>query len=87
MKADHQKIKRQLKIAKGQIDGIIKMIDEDRYCIDIYNQINATRAILAKVNRKIMEEHMKSCVKEAILNDDDSKIKEAFEAMNMTKAD
>ncbi len=81
MKADHQKVIRNLNIAKGQIEGIITMIKEDRYCLDIYDQINATRAILANVNNKIMEEHLKSCVKEAILNGDDSKIDEAITAI------
>ena len=77
MKADHQKIKRQLKIAKGQIDGIIKMIDEDRYCIDIYNQINATRAILAKVNKEILNAHLSTCVVNSVKEGDASaKLKE-----------
>ena len=81
MKADHQKVIRNLNIAKGQIEGIITMIKEDRYCLDIYDQINATRSILASVNAKIMEEHLKSCVKDAILNGDDSKIDEAIAAI------
>ena len=41
MMADKQKVSRLLKTARGQIDGILKMIDEDRYCIDISNQIMA----------------------------------------------
>ena len=81
MRADHQKVIRNLNIAKGQIEGIINMIKEDRYCLDIYDQINATRAILARVNSIIMEEHLKTCVKEAILRGDDSKIDEALNAI------
>ena len=81
MKADKSKVKRNLSIAKGQIEGIIKMIDEDRYCIDINDQISATRAILAKVSTMIMEEHFKGCVKEALLKGDESKIDEAFESL------
>ena len=60
MKADHKKIKRKLNIAKGQIEGIINMIDEDRYCLDIYDQISATRAILFKVSSEIIEEHFRT---------------------------
>lgn len=81
MKADHKKVIRNLNIAKGQLDGIIKMIDEDRYCIDINDQLNATRAILAKVSDEIMEAHFKNCVKEAIISGDDSKIEEAFRSL------
>lgn len=45
MMADKQKVSRLLKTARGQIDGILKMIDEDRYCIDISNQIMASQSI------------------------------------------
>ena len=48
MKAEQQNIKRLLNTAKGQIDGLNKMIDDDKYCIDISNQIMATIAILKK---------------------------------------
>ena len=41
---------RNLKIARGQVDGIIKMLEEDRYCIDVSRQIMATISILRKVN-------------------------------------
>ncbi len=85
MKADHQKVIRNLNIAKGQIDGIIKMIDDDRYCIDVNDQINATKAILSKVSNMIMEEHFKTCVKEALLQGDETKIEEAFRSMNRAK--
>lgn len=66
MKADKDKISRLLKTARGQIDGIIKMIEEDRYCIDISNQIIATEAILHKANREVLHAHIDLCVKEAI---------------------
>ncbi len=85
MKANHKKVIRNLNIAKGQIEGIIKMIEEDRYCIDIYDQINATRAILNTTNNAIMEAHIKHCVKEAIINEDDTKIEEALKAINRSK--
>ena len=65
MKADKEKVTRLLKTARGQIDGILKMIDEDRYCIDISTQVMATEAIMKKANREILKAHMLSCVKEA----------------------
>lgn len=66
MKADKEKVSRLLKTARGQIDGILKMIEEDRYCIDISNQIIATEAILHKADREVLHAHIDMCVKEAI---------------------
>ena len=65
MKADRTKIMRLLKTARGQVDGLIKMVEDDRYCIDISNQLLATEAILRKVNKEILHDHLGSCVKEA----------------------
>lgn len=69
---------RNLKTAKGQIEGIIKMIEEDRYCIDISHQIMASTALLKKANMHILSGHLQTCVKTAIVENDDSdeKIKE-----------
>ncbi|MCX5775677.1 MAG: metal-sensing transcriptional repressor, partial [Firmicutes bacterium] len=53
MKAKHSSVERLVKTARGQLDGVIKMIEEDRYCIDISNQILAAEAILHKANQKI----------------------------------
>ncbi len=65
MKADHEKVSRQLKIARGQIDGLLKMVEEDAYCIDVSNQILATTALLKKVNAIVLSAHLEHCVKEA----------------------
>jgi CsoR family transcriptional regulator, copper-sensing transcriptional repressor len=65
MKADKVKVNNLLKTAKGQIEGILKMVDDDRYCIDIYNQILAVQSILKKANNEIIKEHLNSCVKDA----------------------
>ena len=54
-----------LKTARGQIDGIIKMIEDGRYCIDISNQIFAASAILKRANLLILKQHMNHCVLEA----------------------
>lgn len=62
MKADKQKITKLLKTAKGQTEGIIKMVEENRYCIDISNQLLATISILKKINREILHSHLSSCV-------------------------
>lgn len=65
MKADKAKITRLLKTARGQLDGILRMVDEDRYCIDISQQLMATEAILNKTNKEILTAHLKSCVANA----------------------
>ncbi len=66
MKADKTQVTRLLKTARGQLDGILKMVEDDRYCIDISNQILATESILRRANREIIRAHMQGCVKEAI---------------------
>lgn len=65
MQADNVKVTRLLKTARGQIDGILKMIEDERYCIDISNQIMATQAILRSVNREVLNAHLQCCVEEA----------------------
>lgn len=55
-----------LKTARGQIDGILKMIDDERYCIDISKQIFAVQSLLKKANMKILKNHMHSCVASAL---------------------
>ena len=65
MTADKKKVARLLKTARGQIDGILRMVEEDRYCIDISQQLMATEAILNKVNKEILSAHLKCCVSHA----------------------
>ena len=77
MKADKTKIKRQLAIAKGQLDGITKMVDQDAYCIDVSNQLLATISLLKRVNNIIVSAHLASCVMEAKDSEDvNKKLKE-----------
>lgn len=82
MKADKQKVCRLLKTARGQIDGILKMIDENQYCLDISCQVMAAEAILKKVNQEIIRAHMQSCVREALSSgceeDAEKKMEELF---------
>lgn len=66
MKADKEKVGRLLRTARGQIEGILKMIEEDRYCIDVANQIIATEAILHKAEREVLHAHIDVCLKAAI---------------------
>lgn len=70
MQADKEKVAKLLRTARGQLDGILKMVEEDRYCIDISNQIMATQAILKKVNSEILHEHIQHCVHDAFNSED-----------------
>lgn len=54
-----------LKTAKGQIEGIIKMLEEGRYCVDISDQIMAAQSMLKRANRLILVQHVHGCVKGA----------------------
>ena len=54
MKADKEKVALLLKTARGQLDGLLKMVENDRYCMDISNQLLATQAILKKANREVV---------------------------------
>ena len=55
-----------IKRVLGQIEGVSKMIEEERYCIDIINQVNAVRRALEQVALIVMKRHMESCLTEAI---------------------
>lgn len=81
MVKDQDKIKRYLNIAKGQLDGIIKMIDEDRYCLEVSDQLMATFALLKKANNLVLKNHIENCVKNAIINGDEDKLEEVLLAL------
>lgn len=70
MKADRAQIQQLLKTARGQIDGILKMVEEDRYCLDVSNQLMATQSILKKANRTVLRAHMDCCVRQALESGD-----------------
>lgn len=66
---DDQTIKR-LKTIEGHLGGIIRMVDDDAYCIDVIRQIQAVQSALNKVSTGILENHLNSCVTTAIKGDD-----------------
>ena len=65
---------------EGQVRGLARMVDEDRYCIDIITQISAVRAALARVEDQLLREHVQHCVRHAMASgnqaDQDEKIEE-----------
>ena len=76
MKASADHVHHQLAIAKGQLDGILRMVDEDAYCLDISNQLLATIALLKKVNCDVIQAHLEHCVKNAEGDEKEAKIQE-----------
>ena len=70
MMADQKQVLRLLKTARGQLDGILKMVEEDRYCLDISQQVMATEAMLNRVNREILTAHLRHCVRTAASEDE-----------------
>ena len=83
MKENRKKAMQSLKTARGQIDGIIKMIEEDRYCIDISNQIFAAQSLLKNANLIILENHLSHCVKDACISGNgDEKINEIMKILD-----
>ena len=70
MQANKQEITRLLKTALGQIDGLIRMVEEDRYCIDISNQLLSTQALLGTINAEVLTAHVDHCVRQAFESGD-----------------
>lgn len=81
MKEAHKDVVRLLKTANGQINGIIKMLEDEKYCIDISNQIMACNAILKKANFMILDKHMHNCVMNAKDEDKETKVNEISDVL------
>lgn len=64
--AEKEKVVNRLKRIEGQVRGIQKMVEEDRYCVDILVQISAIQSALKNVGFVITERHIKHCVSDAI---------------------
>jgi DNA-binding FrmR family transcriptional regulator len=66
---------------EGQVRGIEKMVDGDRYCVDILTQISAATTALESLGLQILEEHIRHCVAAALASGDDSKTEELLQAV------
>jgi DNA-binding FrmR family transcriptional regulator len=79
---------RRLKSIEGHVKGILRMVEEDAYCIDIIRQIQAVEAALNKVSAQILEEHLNSCVITAIRGESEAErervLKEIAEVFEMS---
>jgi CsoR family transcriptional regulator, copper-sensing transcriptional repressor len=63
-------VKKRLSRIEGQVRGLSRMVDEDRYCIDIVTQIAAVRAALRRAEEEILKDHVAHCVEHAIRSGD-----------------
>jgi CsoR family transcriptional regulator, copper-sensing transcriptional repressor len=68
MKDDN--VLKRLRIVEGHLKGVIRMVEEDAYCIDVIRQIQAVEAALNKVSAQILEGHLNSCVITAVKGED-----------------
>ena len=64
------KVLNRLSRIEGQVRGLARMVEEDRYCIDILTQLQAVRAALSRVESEVLKDHMDHCVMGAIAGDD-----------------
>ena len=65
MMADRKKVEPLLRTARGQIDGVLKMIEDNRYCIDIMMQLQAVESLVHKEQREVLRGHLSGCVQDA----------------------
>lgn len=70
MKTRKQEALQRIARVEGQVRGIARMIQEDRYCVDILNQTLAVRSALAQVELLILQDHADDCVEDAIASQD-----------------
>jgi DNA-binding FrmR family transcriptional regulator len=81
--------RKRLNRIEGQVRGLSKMLDEDRYCIDVVTQISAVRSALDRVEEEILRDHVSTCVEHAIASgnkaDQRRKVAELIEVFGRTK--
>jgi DNA-binding FrmR family transcriptional regulator len=81
--------RKRLSRIEGQVRGIARMVDEDRYCIDVVTQLSAVRAALRRVEEEVLRDHVSHCVEEAIISGDQDvqrgKITELIDVLNRSQ--
>jgi DNA-binding FrmR family transcriptional regulator len=63
-------VRKRLRRIEGQVRGVVRMVEEDRYCIDVLTQIQAIRAALGRVESEMLKTHLGSCIETAITGGD-----------------
>lgn len=81
MNTNYQNAHRRLRRIEGQVRGVARMIEDERYCVDILNQIEAIRAGLGRVAGMVLKSHSEHCVREAIESGDAAEQKQKFDEL------
>ena len=70
-----------MKIAKGHLEKVIDMVEKEEYCLDVIQQSQAVQSALSRVDELILENHLKTCVRESMASNKniDEKVKEVIE--------
>lgn len=76
-----QKVLARLRRAGGQIDGVTRMVEDGRYCMDLLTQIAAAQAALGKAAEMVLEQHIESCVTEAFASGEEDKRREKIDEL------
>jgi len=78
MKPRHKDCLNRLSRIEGQVRGVSKMIEEERYCIDLLTQLRAIRAALGKVETEVLKDHADHCIADAISSGSEDEQKKKF---------
>ena len=88
MRADRKKVEPLLRTARGQLDGVLKMIEDDRYCMEIVTQLQAVESLVHKAQREVLRAHLSGCVQDAFETGDEQaregKIDESIKLLDKT---
>lgn len=79
VKRDNKEVEsmiKRLSIVEGQVRGVKKMLEEDRYCVDIFTQVASIQAVLNGFNKQLLARHIKSCVCDDIREGNDEAVDE-----------
>ena len=79
--AEYQDLLKRLNRIEGQVRGVKKMLEEDRYCVDILTQVSAVQAALNSFNKELLARHIKTCVSEDIKEGNEEAVDELCELL------
>lgn len=81
-----ERVLHRLKIAKGQLENVMKMVEENTYCIDVLNQMHAVEKAIKQVEYIVLENHLKTCAADAIRKgNQEEAVKEVMEVFKKSK--
>jgi DNA-binding FrmR family transcriptional regulator len=72
--SNKEKLKARLAKAVGHLNAVYRMVDQEKYCIDVLNQLKAVQAALDKTSEAILRQHLETCVVEAVKNQDSARV-------------